>query len=58
MNLKLHHINLCSGNIVAMDAFYRDVLMLSDEDLQELPPTNEEDELVGNLSFVTDGDFR
>ena len=41
MNRKLHHINLCSGNIVAMDAFYRDVIMLGDEDPLDLPPINE-----------------
>ena len=58
MNLKLHHINLCSGNVGVMDAFYRDVLMLGDLDPQELPPINKEEGLVGNVSFVTDGDIQ
>ena len=26
MNLKLHHVNLATTNVPAMDAFYRDVL--------------------------------
>ena len=26
MKLKLHHVNLCSDNLPALDAFYRDVL--------------------------------
>ena len=58
MNLKLRHINLCSGNLDAMDAFYPAVLTLGDEDPQELPPINEEEGLVGNVSFVTDGDIQ
>ena len=58
MNLKLHHINLCSGNLGAMDAFYRDVLMLGNEDPQDLRPTNKEEGRVGNVSFVTDGDIQ
>ena len=41
-----------------MDAFYRDVLMLGDVDPQELPPINKEEGLVGNVSFVTDGDIQ
>ena len=41
MNRKLHPINLFSGNIIAMDAFYCDVLMLGDEDPLELPLINE-----------------
>jgi catechol 2,3-dioxygenase-like lactoylglutathione lyase family enzyme len=38
MKLKLHHINLCSTNVEAMDRFYRDVLTLGDEKPSELPP--------------------
>lgn len=58
MKLKLHHINLCSTNVPAMDRFYRDVLTLGDEDPAELPPLNEEKGLVGDVSFVTDGDIQ
>lgn len=58
MKLKLHHINLCSTNVPAMDRFYRDVLTLGDEDPAELPPLNQEKGLVGDVSFVTDGDIQ
>ena len=55
MKLKLHHINLCSTDVSKMDRFYRDVLMLGDEEPEELPPLNREKGLVGEVSFVTDG---
>ena len=55
MKLKLHHINLCSTNVKAMDRFYRDVLTLGDEEPSELPPLNQDKDLVGDVSFVTDG---
>ena len=55
MKLKLHHINLCSTNVEAMDRFYRDVLTLGDEKPSELPPLNQDKGLVGDVSFVTDG---
>lgn len=58
MKLKLHHINLCSTNVAAMDQFYRDVLTLGDEDPAELPPLNQDKGLVGDVSFVTDGDIQ
>src|SRR3954462_3152349 len=31
MRLKLHHVNLCSTNVTAMDEFYRDVLDMETE---------------------------
>jgi catechol 2,3-dioxygenase-like lactoylglutathione lyase family enzyme len=31
MKLKLHHVNLCSANLPAMDTFYRDVLDMETE---------------------------
>ncbi len=58
MKLKLHHINLCSSDVREMDRFYRDVLTLGDEDPAELPPLNTEKGLVGDVSFVTDGDIQ
>ena len=58
MKLKLHHINLCSTNVPEMDRFYREVLTLGDEDPAELPPLNTEKGLVGDVSFVTDGDIQ
>lgn len=59
MKLKLHHINLCSANVPEMDRFYRDVIGLGDEkDPNALPPINQDKGLVGNVSFVTDGDIQ
>tara|TARA_B100000780_G_scaffold251230_1_gene197776 strand:- start:296 stop:718 length:423 start_codon:yes stop_codon:yes gene_type:complete len=58
MKLKLHHINLCSTNVPAMDSFYRDILTLGDEDPTELPPINLEKGLVGDVAFVTDGEIQ
>src|SRR3712207_9455597 len=31
MRIKLHHVNFCTANVPAMDAFYRDVLGLEPE---------------------------
>src|SRR5262245_66615280 len=54
MNLKLHHINLCSTNVPAMDEFYRTVL-----DLQPEPSLNAQrvtqQGYPGKVAFVTDG---
>lgn len=58
MKLKLHHINLCSTNVPAMDRFYRDVLTLDDDDPTNIPPINHGKGLVGDVSFVTDGDIQ
>ena|SRR5210317_364529 len=55
MKIWLHHINLCSANVGRMDKFYRDILLLGDDDPKELPPINHEKGLVGDVSFVTDG---
>ena len=58
MKLKLHHINLCTSNVEDMDKFYRNVLCLSDDDPDNLPPINKNSGLVGDVSFVTDGDVQ
>lgn len=58
MKLKLHHINLCSSDVSEMGRFYRDVLTLGEEDPAELPPINQGKGLVGDVSFVTDGDIQ
>jgi len=54
MNIKLHHVNLCSTNVPAMEAFYRTVL-----DLKPEPALNEyrtpEGGYPGKVAFVTDG---
>ena len=54
MKIKLHHVNLCSSNVSAMEAFYRTVLDLTPE-----PGLNEsrtpEGGYPGKVAFVTDG---
>ena len=54
MKIKLHHVNLCSTNVPALDAFYRDVL-----DMKTEPGLNETRTpgggYPGKVSFVTDG---
>ena len=57
MNLKLHHINLCSTNVKALDAFYRDVLELEREPTRHTNrvATDDKDGYAGAVAFVTDG---
>ena len=31
MKIKLHHVNLCTSNVAAMDDFYRSVLDMETE---------------------------
>ena len=54
MKLKLHHVNLCSTNVPAMDEFYRTVL-----DLKPEPGLNENRTpgggYPGKVAFVSDG---
>lgn len=54
MRIKLHHVNLCSKNVPAMDAFYRSIL-----DLEPEPSLTDSrissQGYAGNVSFVTDG---
>jgi catechol 2,3-dioxygenase-like lactoylglutathione lyase family enzyme len=54
MKLKLHHVNFCTTNVPAMDAFYREVLELEPEpSLQASRIT--QDGYAGDVSFITDG---
>jgi catechol 2,3-dioxygenase-like lactoylglutathione lyase family enzyme len=54
MKIKLHHVNLCSTNVPAMDEFYRTVL-----DLKPEPGLNENRTpgggYPGKVAFVSDG---
>lgn len=55
MKIKLHHVNFCSNNVKAMDAFYRDVL-----DMDGVPGMNQnraqsKDGYNGEVAFVSDG---
>ena len=54
MQLKLHHVNLCSKDVPAMDEFYRSVLGLAPE------PSLGDARLTaqgysGNVAFLSDG---
>ena len=55
MKLKLHHINLCTENIERMDAFYKDVLKLSEDKTAHLPTLEKNKGYKGDVAFVTDG---
>ena len=55
MRVWLHHINICGDNVSALDNFYRNVMLLGDDDPKNLPPINDDKNLVGDVSFVTDG---
>ena len=54
MKLKLHHLNLCTTNVAAMDDFYTKVL-----DMQSEPGRNATRDTSqgysGKVAFVTDG---
>jgi catechol 2,3-dioxygenase-like lactoylglutathione lyase family enzyme len=54
MKLKLHHVNLCSTNLPAMDAFYRDVLDMETEPSMAQQRIKNQG-YPGDVSFVTDG---
>ena len=58
MKLWLHHLNLCGDNVPALDDFYRIVMNLGDDEQQNLPPINQDKALVGQVSFVTDGNIQ
>ena len=57
MTLKLHHINLCTSNVSAMDDFYRDVLELAPEPKRNANRviTDDKGSYAGAVAFVTDG---
>ena len=54
MKLKLHHVNLCSTNVPAMDTFYRDVLDMETEPTMARQRITDQG-YPGNVAFVTDG---
>lgn len=54
MKLKLHHINLCSTNVPALNNFYREVLDLQSE--QQLDANRDPTQgYAGKVAFVSDG---
>jgi catechol 2,3-dioxygenase-like lactoylglutathione lyase family enzyme len=54
MKLTLHHINICSTNVQAMDEFYREVLDLAPEPSLEAGRVTGEG-YAGDVAFCTDG---
>jgi glyoxylase I family protein len=54
MKLKLHHINLCSTNVPALDEFYRTVLDLEPEPGMGAGRVTGQG-YPGDVAFVTDG---
>ena len=55
MKIKLHHVNFCSTNVPALDAFYRDVLDLQPEPSLEAGRILDKDGYPGRVAFRTDG---
>jgi len=55
MKLKLHHINLCTTNVPAMDEFYRSVLDLDPEPSMNASRVVSAQGYAGDVAFVTDG---
>lgn len=54
MKLKLHHINFCSTNVSAMNAFYRSVLDLDEETNRNANRVKDQG-YSGDVAFCTDG---
>ena len=55
MQLKLHHVNLCSTNVAKLDEFYRNVMdMRSHEGMSEIRDKSS-DGYSGDVAFITDG---
>ena len=54
MQIKLHHINLCTGDVPGLDTFYRDILDMKTE--PGLAANRDKEQgYAGNVSFLTDG---
>jgi glyoxylase I family protein len=54
MKIKLHHVNLCSTNVPALDEFYRSVLDMQPE--PSLAPNRDlSGGYPGKVAFVSDG---
>ncbi|MBL4725946.1 MAG: VOC family protein [Rhizobiaceae bacterium] len=55
MNLKLHHINLSTNNVGAMDDFYKDVLGLKRHET-DMPSLEKNKGYSGDVAIVSDGE--
>jgi catechol 2,3-dioxygenase-like lactoylglutathione lyase family enzyme len=54
MKLKLHHVNLCSTDVAAMDTFYREVLDMENEPTMAQRRIKDQG-YPGDVAFITDG---
>ena len=57
MKIKLHHVNFCTTDVAAMDAFYRDVLGLEPEPSLAASRVTTGG-YAGEVAFVTDGQMQ
>jgi glyoxylase I family protein len=57
MRIRLHHVNLCSKDVPAMDEFYRTVLDLQPEPSLGAARVTEEG-YAGKVAFLSDGDVQ
>jgi glyoxylase I family protein len=54
MQIKFHHINLCTQDVPGLDTFYRDILDMKSE--PGLAANRDKEQgYAGNVSFLTDG---
>ena len=54
MKLTLHHVNLCTTDVAAMDEFYRSVLELAPEPGMQASRVTSQG-YAGDVAFVSDG---
>ena len=55
MKLKLHHVNVCSKDVPALEAFYRDVMDLAPEPSLEAGRIIDSRGYPGAVAFLSDG---
>jgi catechol 2,3-dioxygenase-like lactoylglutathione lyase family enzyme len=55
MKIKLHHLNLCTTNVRAMNKFYREVLDLDEQPGRANNRVTGQGGYDGDVAFVTDG---
>ena len=54
MTLKFHHINFSTKNVAEMAEFYKNILLLKDEEC-DIPKLDNKEVYSGEVCFVTDG---
>jgi len=58
MQIKLHHVNLCTKDVPAMDEFYRSILDLKPEPSLTETRIATEQGYAGKVAFVSDGEMQ